>query len=323
MSNILIISAGGTLLKKQSGDHMEWSVDISDLLPKTHDYKWDIIKLYDGLSASFLIEDVINISNTINETSHTKILVATGTDALEEIAYALSLLVDKSKSVIITGAMKPFGRDGYDGRSNLTDAINYLTQHQLAGDVSVLFDGRVISAARVYKQHSTALNAFQSWPAEKTFLSGDKDLSHKSSQIIISGINFDASIAEKLNVPIMYCHTNTNISTYNFAACDGIIIAGMGAGSVPQNITDYIAKNTVSKIPVIVSTRCVNGPNHADHIYTGSLKKYESRGFIVNAFNGLSALQARVRLHLELTSLLMSQTKNRELLKTWKAKTYG
>ena len=52
----------------------------------------------------------------------------------------------------------------------------------------------------------------------------------------------------------------------------------------------------------MLTTRCATGFNYDDHLYAGSLEKYESRGFRLRGYEGLNALQARVRLMLELAS---------------------
>lgn len=81
---------------------------------------------------------------------------------------------------------------------------------------------------------------------------------------------------------------------------DGVIVAGMGTGSIPNDIIEVLEKYT-NKIPVVITTRCTTGQSFDDYYYKGSLKKYESKGFIINGFENLNPLQARIKLILQLS----------------------
>ncbi len=55
-------------------------------------------------------------------------VVVTGTDTLEEFAFSLQLLlgpllVGRSASLVVTGAMKPYDIVGYDGVANVQQAV--------------------------------------------------------------------------------------------------------------------------------------------------------------------------------------------------------
>lgn len=55
-------------------------------------------------------------------------VLITGTDTLEEFAFCLDLLVGNSlvaasASVVVTGAMKPYDIEGFDGRCNVQQAV--------------------------------------------------------------------------------------------------------------------------------------------------------------------------------------------------------
>src|SRR5262245_26026766 len=50
-------------------------------------------------------------------------VIVQGTDSIEETAMAWDLLVDTPKPVVVVGAMRHAGDAGYEGPSNLQDAV--------------------------------------------------------------------------------------------------------------------------------------------------------------------------------------------------------
>lgn len=90
------------------------------------------------------------------------VVITHGTDTLEETAYWLHHLVDGSKPVVLTAAMRPATAPDADGPVNLRDAVRVALEAStrgLGGVVAVLA-GRVWAGAQVRKAHTTARQAF-------------------------------------------------------------------------------------------------------------------------------------------------------------------
>src|SRR6185436_2519628 len=51
------------------------------------------------------------------------VVITTGTDTLEEVAFVLDLLWDRPEPLVLTGAMRHGGLPGHDGPGNLRDAL--------------------------------------------------------------------------------------------------------------------------------------------------------------------------------------------------------
>jgi L-asparaginase len=81
---------------------------------------------------------------------------------------------------------------------------------------------------------------------------------------------------------------------------DGLVIAGMGTGSLSDELIDTLTPFT-SKIPIVISTRCQTGMNVDDFYYLGSLQKYEKKGFKITGYEQLTPLQARIKLILQIS----------------------
>jgi L-asparaginase len=89
------------------------------------------------------------------------IVIAHGTDTLEETAYLLDRTLDRRVPVAITGAMRTSSDDGWDGPRNLLDAAAVAASDQSAGrGVMVVFNGRIFAGCSAVKTHTTDLDAF-------------------------------------------------------------------------------------------------------------------------------------------------------------------
>ena len=91
------------------------------------------------------------------------IVVVQGTDTIEESSFALDLLVDTPKPIVVTGAMRTSTDPGYDGPDNLRAAVRCAAAPALRGaGVVVVLAGTIEPAADVTKTHASALDTFRS-----------------------------------------------------------------------------------------------------------------------------------------------------------------
>ena len=86
-----------------------------------------------------------------------------GTDTIEETAFALDLVHGSEKPLVVTGAMRNAGDDGYDGPSNLRGAVRCAAEPALRGQgVLVVMAGEIHAADAVVKTHTDAIATFRS-----------------------------------------------------------------------------------------------------------------------------------------------------------------
>jgi L-asparaginase len=91
------------------------------------------------------------------------VVVTTGTDTLEEVAFALDLLWDRDEPLVVVGAMRHGALPGNDGPANLRDGLRVAAHPQSRGQgVLVTMGGDIHQAWQVRKSHSGALAAFNS-----------------------------------------------------------------------------------------------------------------------------------------------------------------
>jgi L-asparaginase len=93
------------------------------------------------------------------------VVVTSGTDTLEELAYFLHLTVRSDRPVVMTGSMRPPGTEGYDGAANLLAAFRVAAHPESGGQgVLIVLNDDILSAREALKTDAQRLQAFQARP---------------------------------------------------------------------------------------------------------------------------------------------------------------
>jgi L-asparaginase len=91
------------------------------------------------------------------------IVFVQGTNSIEETAYFLNLTVHTDKSIVVTGAQRPFTALGSDGPLNLIDAIRVAASSKARGmGVLVVANSEINAARDVTKTNTYRLQTFRS-----------------------------------------------------------------------------------------------------------------------------------------------------------------
>lgn len=89
------------------------------------------------------------------------LVITSGTDTMEELAYFLHLLLKTDKPVVLTGAMRPLSAYGTDGPVNLYNAAAVAANPESRGKgVLLVMNDTILSARQAAKQDSFRLHTF-------------------------------------------------------------------------------------------------------------------------------------------------------------------
>ena len=88
------------------------------------------------------------------------VVVATGTDTLEEQAVLIDSVHGADAPIVLTGAIRPASAPGADGPANLIDALT--VAREAPGGTYVVFAGEIHAAVHARKTDSTSPRAFTS-----------------------------------------------------------------------------------------------------------------------------------------------------------------
>jgi L-asparaginase len=222
------------------------------------------------------------------------IVITHGTDTLEETAYFLARVVDASKPVVVTAAMRPASSSEADGPRNLADAIAVAAGAPGPG-VVVVVAGQVHSARAVRKVHPTRLDAFSSGEqgALATVYRGAlrplRDWPHDTQPIGLAALPEEPAAWPWVEIV-------TSVAGADGRAVDllveggvaGIVVAATGNGTLHRRLAQALARARERGVAVLRSTRCLDGGVAA------------SEGDVLAAAGDLTPVKARVELILTL-----------------------
>ncbi|MFC5650341.1 asparaginase domain-containing protein [Paenibacillus solisilvae] len=314
LPNVLVIGTGGTISgQANDGDptnlqtYKSGTYKIEDMvaqLPRK-DKISDVSTYQFGNkgSGSYSIGDLYDLSLTVDQALQTYdgVVVTTGTDTMEDIAYFLDLTVRSGKPVVVTGAMRPWDVIGTDAPANLYNAIKLAGSNKTQWYGTVVMLNDVIQAARdVTKLNAQRLDTFGT-PIFGALGYIDQDnisLYRLNDRALKAGrpewaTPFDLSKIQKTDLPmveIAYAYQDAGGGGINGLVADGakgIVTAGTGAGGISSKMSAARAEAIKKGVIFVTTTRTGSGtmyPSDTDGIIAGdSLNPQHARMMLLVA----------------------------------------
>ncbi|WP_248926979.1 asparaginase [Paenibacillus hamazuiensis] len=269
-------------------------------------------------SSAYTIKDLYDLSLKVDEvlTDHDGVVVTTGTDTMEEIAYFLDLTVRSPKPVVVTGSMRPWTVIGSDAQANLYNAIKLAASGKTNKFGTVLMLNDTIHAVReVTKSNDYRTDTFETPQLGMLGYIDENNIRiyRAPARALRSedwATPFDLKTISKddlAKVEIAYSYQDAGgeaIDGFVAGGAKGIVTAGTGAGGISKAMSAARAKAIENGVIFVTTTR------------TGSGSIYSSGQGII-AGDNLNPQHARIMLLLSL-----SFSKDYETIKIWFSK-YG
>jgi glutamin-(asparagin-)ase len=228
------------------------------------------------------------------------VVVAQGTDTIEETAYFLHLLLKSDKPVVVTGAMRPESALGSDVGLNLVQALTLAAHPKARGlGALVMMNQRIHSAREVVKEHTWALDAFKTpeFGPLGVMLDGAPVWLRQPTRGHTRDTPFALPIAGLPRIDLVWGHVGIRpdvIDASVRAGARGLVYAGTGNGSVATQMMPVLREAAASGCRIVRASRVQSGLVVRDGAEDDS-----GAGFI--AAGTLPAVKARVLLQLALT----------------------
>lgn len=222
------------------------------------------------------------------------VVIAQGTDSLEETAYLFALTCAATVPVVLTGAMRPNVVPGSDGPANIAAAIAVATCAEAAALGPLVVMGDEIHAARwVGKVHSTRPAAFASPGFGPVGIVSE-------GRVRLWGPSWDGALGRPSALPhrvellVMGSGDDGRLAEAAGSYVDGLVIAGMGGGHVPPAAATVLVE-LARRMPVVLASRCTAGP-----VLTSTYRGIGAESDLIAAgllpVGNLQPLKARLRL---------------------------
>jgi L-asparaginase len=238
------------------------SAELVDAVPGLDDLDVELVlhDLYTMPSADLTPNDLLELLDEAHRSDGDGVVVVQGTDTVDETAFLLDLLWADETPMVVTGAMRNPSLAGADGPANLLAAVTVAAGGPFRGQgVLVVLNDEVHAARYISKRHSSSPAAFGSpnlgplgsviegtpvrlaGVARRTSLAQPAAINHRVP-VVVTVLADDGVLLEDLE-----------------HRCDGLVVAGFGAGHVPGRLAERLG-DIAARIPVVLASRVGAGP---------------------------------------------------------------
>jgi len=304
MAEISVIALGGTIaMTSEGGGGVVPNLTAEDLLAAVPglsdvaDVRSTTFRQVPG--AHLGLDDAVALAAEIERMlgDSDGVVITQGTDTIEEMAFALDLLVRSPKPVVVTGAMRNPQAAGADGPANLLAAVQTAAAPAAAGLGCVVVLNDEIHAARlVVKRHTVSPAAFASPLAGPLGY-----VAEGRPRVLLRPAPVDLGLGDAVGprpVGLVTVVLGEGGDALRAAAVrsEGVVLETMGGGHVPLDAADAVGELAAS-MPVVYASRTQVGEVlRATYGFPGSERDLLARGAIGAGW--LNARKARVLLSL-------------------------
>jgi L-asparaginase len=314
LPRVRLVATGGTISNRDGGRLT--AAELVTLMPGVARYTRPEYEQFTNLASSQLtLDQWIALSKRVNQlftedSGLGGIVVTSGTDTLEELAYFLDLTVRSDKPVVVVGSMRNPSTLGYEGAANLQEAFRVAADAGARGrGVMVVLNDEINAAREVTKTDALRLNTFQT---RGYGVLGVVDFDRvvfyrKVEKRHTADSEFDINTVTALpRVDVIMAYQGAPGDLIKAAVdqgAKGIVIAGAGAGATSGTQRDGITYALEKGVFVVTTTRTGSGRIAARRRTAGATPTTGERSPFERAIAGedLAPVKARLLLMLALT----------------------
>ena len=215
----------------------------------------------------------------VNEPGVDGVVVTHGTDTIEETAYLVARSVPTTKPIVFTGAMRNLSELGWDGPSNLVDAVR-VAAHPDAGSYGALLvmNGRVFSALDVTKAHTHMLDAFESPGLGPVAEVDDEAVIFRRALSEQRALLTPDAMATPVDIIGAWAGADARLLDAVLPTARGVVIAALGRGNVPTLMADALDRWRDAGKPVVITSRTGRGRVGQTYGYPGGGRRLGELG---------------------------------------------
>lgn len=270
LPRVRLVATGGTISNRRGG-RLTAEALVAETPELSNHVRAEHEQFANTASASLTLVQWLELSRRLNtllrdEADLAGIVVTSGTDTLEELAWFLHLTVRDPRPVVVTGAMRTPSAVAPDGQANLLAAFRVAADPSARGrGALVVLNDEINSARDVTKADALRLHTFQSRPAGTLgVVDSDRVVfrrridSRHTAQSEFDVFRIDA--LPRVDVLLVYQDASGDLIR---AAVDlgakGIVLATAGAGAMSGTQMDGVRYALEQGRAVVTTTRAGAG----------------------------------------------------------------
>lgn len=267
---VRLVATGGTISNKAGGRLT--AEQLVQSIPTLKNYAAAEAEQFSNTSSADLtLEQWLALARRLNEIFEKDaglagIVVTSGTDTLEELAYFLDLTVRDARPVVVVGSMRNPSTLGYEGAANLLDAFRVAADAAARNrGVLVVLNDEINAAREVTKTDALRLETFQTRgygvlgvvDSDRVVFYRDVVKRHTSrSEFDLAG----ATVLPRVDIVWVYQGASGDLIR---AAADngakGLVIAAAGAGATSGTQSEGLRYAAEKGVVIVTTTRAGSG----------------------------------------------------------------
>ena len=307
MSRVAVVFTGGTISMRRdaaAGGNVP-TLDGAAILALTAgiDDIAEVVPVDRGLTPAshFTFTDLFGIADEIRsqlaDAAIDGCVVVQGTDTIEETAFFWDLVLDESKPVVVTGAMRSASQPDYEGPENLRDAVRCATSPVLADQgVVVVLAGSIDPADDVTKTHTSSFETFQSLNFGRLGRVEGEMVAVTRRREGRRHLSTDRAAERVHLITAHLAMDGALVDSAVAAGADGLVIEATGAGNTSAALLAAAERGIDRGITVALTTRCPSGEATAGYAFPGGGATWVKAGAMLTGH--LGGPKARVALAL-------------------------
>lgn len=269
LPKVVLFATGGTISNKTGG-----RLTVDELIKSVPDLDKRVraegTQFTNVASGQITMQNWLDLAKQINErlkkdAEIAGVVVTSGTDTLEELAYFLHLTVRDERPVVIVGSMRNPSTTGYEGVANLEDAFRVAADPASRGmGALVVLNDEINSAREATKTDSRLLSTFSSRDYGVLGSVFDRvQYFRKPVRRHTAQSEFDVTRIEALpRVDVLLTYQGAPGDLIKAAVdngAKGVVIAGAGVGAISGTQGEGTSYANSKGVVVVTTTRTGQG----------------------------------------------------------------
>jgi len=275
MKKVAVLDVGGTISSysslntaefySQQGDSINSFIDEFGLSNKIQvTYEFFSKKISHELTSDELLSLARKIQEIVDKKEIFSLIISIGTNALEDIAYFIELVVKTEKIIVFTGAHFPQNHLVYDGKKNLFNAL-IVAQSENSQDLGVVitFNDTVVSSKWATKcKPGIAQNFANEGIGVIGYVVGDvfHQMMRPTKNQKYKNIFSIENMTRYPKVGVLYAHFGIDLDYINYlvyqSKVEGLVSAGFGKGYQTKEISLLLKQAIeIKELPVVRCSR--------------------------------------------------------------------